>query len=132
MPAPCLELRLKNKLEVSMLKLLAPFIVVSICLAQSIVAFADETGTASMHSWQKEGRKTCFVDHSHSGTGEGRTKSKARRSAIIAWREFTAWEYGSDWASYRHARSKAISYTKAAKGWSARVDGRPCNPKRRT
>ncbi len=114
-----------------MLKLVVPFFVVGICLAQSIVAFADETSMASMHSWQKEGRKTCFVDHSHSSTGEGRTKSKARSAAITAWREFTAWEYGTDWASYKHARSKSISYTKAVKGWSASVEGRPCNPKRR-
>jgi hypothetical protein len=114
-----------------MLRLFALVVVGSVCLLHPIVAFADETGTASMHSWQKEGRKTCFVDHSHSGTGEGRTKSRARRAAITAWREFTAWEYGTDWASYKHARSKATSYIKAAKGWSASVDGRPCNPKRR-
>ncbi len=94
-------------------------------------AAADETGLAGMHTWRKERGITCFADHFHTGTGEGRTKPAARKAAIKAWEEFTAWEYGTDWAYFRYAGGKGVNYTKAANGWSASVDARPCNRKRR-
>src|SRR5262249_14217075 len=33
----------------------------------------DETGVAGIHDWVKIGRKTCFVDHFHNGSGNGKT-----------------------------------------------------------
>lgn len=107
---------------------LAGFLIV----ASSAVAFADETGMASMHEWRSERGITCHADHFHSGSGEGPTKAAARKAAITSWQEFTAFEYGTDWAYFRHAGSKAIGYSKTANGWSATVEGRPCNFKRRT
>jgi hypothetical protein len=94
-------------------------------------ALADDTGFAGMHEWVKERGRTCFKDHFHTGNGEGSTKSAARKAAITSWREFTAFEYGTDWANYRYAASKKVAYTKSAKGWSASVDARPCYRKAR-
>lgn len=92
---------------------------------------ADETGMASMHAWRVERGKTCLVDHFHHGSGEGRSKAAARKAAITSWQEFTAFEYGLDWAYFRNAASKSIGYSKSADGWSASVEARPCNRKRR-
>jgi hypothetical protein len=96
------------------------------CLIHPTVAEADNTGMASMHDWQKVGRKTCFEEHYHSGSGEGRTKRDARRAAIIDWENFTAFEYGTDWARFRSAASRGIRYDKGPDGWAASVEGRPC------
>ena len=92
---------------------------------------ADDTGMASSHSWRNEGNKTCFEEHSHAGDGEGRTKRVAKKAAIRVWREFTAWEYGTDWAYYRRASRKLVTYTKSANGWSARIEAWPCRLKKR-
>jgi hypothetical protein len=89
-------------------------------------ATADETGMAAMHDWRAERGKACFVDHFHSGTGEGPTKAAARKAAITDWEGFTAFEYGSDWARFRSAGSRGIDYEKTAKGWRANVEARPC------
>jgi hypothetical protein len=90
------------------------------------VAFADDTGFAYAHSLRKEGGRTCMSDHYHSGSGSGATKSAAQKSAIHSWANFTAFEYGSDWARWGVARSKSVRYTKDSSGWSADVDARPC------
>ena len=92
---------------------------------------ADETGLASMHAWRKERGKTCMVDHYHYGSGTGRTKSRARAAAIDSWQGFTAFEYGTSWAYFRNAASKSIGYKKAAGGWHASVEARPCKRRRR-
>lgn len=94
-------------------------------------AVADESGLASMHDLRRERGITCMSDHFHSGTGEGSTKKAARAAAIKAWQEFTAFEYGTDWANFRNAASKSIGYSKASSGWSASVEARPCNARRR-
>lgn len=94
-------------------------------------ARADETGFASIHEWRIEGNRTCFTGHYHYGSGEGATKKAAQTAAIKAWQEFTALEYGSDWARFSIAGSKSVSFSKAASGWSASVEARPCYPKRR-
>ena len=96
------------------------------CATLTAPAFADETGLAAMHAWRKEKGKTCMVDHFHHGSGEGRTKSRARAAAIRSWQEFTAFEYGTNWAYFRYAGSKSIGYTKTAGGWRASVEARPC------
>lgn len=94
-------------------------------------ASADETGLASMHSWRTERGTTCMVDHFHYGSGEGRTKKHARDAAIKSWQEFTAFEYGTDWAHFRKAASKTIGYSTTTSGWSATIEARPCIAKRR-
>lgn len=94
--------------------------------ALSTPASADDTGFAGSHAWAKVGGRTCFADHSHVGNGDGPTKPAALKAAIRSWADFTAFEYGSDWARYGLAASRNVSYTKAEKGWSAMVDARPC------
>lgn len=93
-------------------------------------AVADETGMAEIHSWRVERGKFCLIGHFHTGIGQGRTKRRARRSAISDWQGFTAWEYGTTWARFRRAASKSISYTRTDSGWEARVDARACKPRR--
>jgi len=102
-----------------------------LCSLLSTEAFADETMFAGMHDWRKERGIMCFSDHYHSGTGKGPTKRAARRAAIKVWRVYTASEYGTDWAYFSRAASKSIKYTKLPNGWSALVEARPCNPRRR-
>ena len=65
------------------------------------VASADDTGLASIHEWRHAGSKTCFVDHTHDGSGTGATKSAALAEAIRNWQDFTVLEYGTDWGYYR-------------------------------
>jgi len=98
-----------------------------------VAASADETGLASIHEWRVEGRKTCFVGHFHTGTTGGvkRSKKRAMRDAITSWEEFTAAEYGTDWARYRYAANRGATCDRSTSGWSCYVEGRPCNPKRR-
>ena len=86
-----------------------------------------ETGVASIHSWVKVGRKTCMLDHYHDGSGTGSTRAKAEKSAIVAWTEFTAWEYGSPWARYSNAVSKTMNCSQAG-GWTCQIQARPCRP----
>lgn len=103
---------------------------VGLCVLPIPGAVGDDTGIASMHDWQKVGRKTCLKEHFHSGHGEGRTKAKAKRAAIVDWENFTAFEYGSDWARYRLAASRGVQYQKGGEGWTASVEGRPCKRRR--
>lgn len=102
-----------------------------VCLAQPTSVSADDTGMASMHDWQKVGRKTCMKEHYHTGSGEGRTKRDARRAAVVDWENFTAFEYGSDWARFKSAASRGIRYEKGPKGWTASVEARPCRRRKR-
>jgi hypothetical protein len=86
---------------------------------------AEETGVAGIHSWVKVGRKTCLVDHFHSGSGSGNTRSVAERQAIQSWADFTAWEYGSTWGRYTLAASKKMTCQRGD-SWSCFVEARPC------
>jgi hypothetical protein len=87
----------------------------------------DETGVAGIHSWVKMGRKTCMVDHFHSGNGSGATRAQAERQAIQAWIDFTAWEYGTAWGRYRVATGKNLSCEKSG-DWNCFLEARPCRP----
>ena len=89
-------------------------------------ALADDTGFASAHDKVKVGGKSCFATHAHSGFGDGATKEAARQAALKTWYEYTAFEYGSDWAHWSKSTAQKVSYTKAEKGWSATVESRPC------
>ncbi len=91
------------------------------------VASADQTGMAGMHDWKRERGRTCFASHSHSGTsGIKRTKKAAMRAAIHSWYEYTAGEYGSDWAKFRRSAGRVHSCTRESGGWSCYVESRPC------
>ncbi|MEL6375107.1 MAG: hypothetical protein AAFR04_14205 [Pseudomonadota bacterium] len=100
-------------------------------VAMSGTAVAQDSGLAGMHAWTTVRGRTCMADHYHSGQGSGASKRGAMRAAIQAWRDFTGWEYGSRWASYRRAVSKGVSCGRAGSGWSCSVEARPCYVGRR-
>jgi len=88
---------------------------------------ADDTGFASIHDLRRERGRLCMSDHWHSGNGSGRTKRAARRAAVGAWQSFTAMEYGTDWARFRRARSKAIRCSRTGRrSYDCSVEARPC------
>ena len=101
-------------------------IVISILAVSGSNAIADQTRLAGMHEWTKERGRTCMRAHFHAGAGKGPTKAVARKAAIRAWEEFTAFEYGWSWARFRYAASKGVAYTKTSEGWAASVEARPC------
>lgn len=91
------------------------------------VVRADDTGFASMHDLRRERGRLCMVSHYHSGNGSGPTKAAARRAAIRSWVDFTALEYGTDWARFGRARSRGIRCTRTGKrSYDCSVEGRPC------
>ncbi|MBU1212657.1 MAG: hypothetical protein KJ587_15500 [Alphaproteobacteria bacterium] len=91
-------------------------------------ARADDTGMASIHSWKKVGRKTCFVDHTHVGSSSGQKSEKAAVAAAIKdWQEFTAFEYGTDWAYFKNAIGSGKSCSRETAGWTCTVEATPCN-----
>lgn len=92
----------------------------------SLPVLADETGMASMHEWRRERGKTCMAAHFHSGYGEGRSKKRAMNAAVLSWREFTAAEYGTDWAYWRRASSKSARCNGSGAFWSCSIEARPC------
>ncbi|MEM9359231.1 MAG: hypothetical protein AAGB04_23860 [Pseudomonadota bacterium] len=104
---------------------------VSVAIATTDGVRADDTGFINIHELRREGRLRCTVDHYHSGQGTAqKTKKKAIRSAAVAWSEFTAWEYGTDWAKWRYARSKAVSCDGPKGDITCSVEARPCKPLR--
>lgn len=93
------------------------------------VAGADDTGVAQMlHDVRREGRNLCLSGHFHSGASSGeKTRKAAEAAAIKSWAEFTAWEYGTDWAYWRKAASKSMSCSDAGGGsWGCQLEARPC------
>jgi hypothetical protein len=88
----------------------------------------DETGVAGIHEWVRVGRRTCLLDHYHEGNGTGATRRQAERAAILAWSEFTAWEYGSVWGRYTIAASKSMDCSQSSGSWTCNVQARACRP----
>ncbi|KUO56918.1 MAG: hypothetical protein APF80_11330 [Alphaproteobacteria bacterium BRH_c36] len=83
---------------------------------------------ASIHAWKKVGKKTCFTDHTHTGTSSGQKSEKAAVAAAVKdWQEFTAFEYGTDWAYFKNAQGSGKSCTRETSGWSCTVEAMPCN-----
>jgi len=119
--------------EMALEKMLVISAIAAACFGLSVpTVLADDTGFASMHAWTKVGRKTCYADHTHFGSSNGhKTKKKAMAAAIRDWREFTAGEYGTDWATFKIATAKNSSCSQGASGWSCSVDARPCYRKQR-
>lgn len=105
---------------------LAVLSVIAVALASATPSLGDQTGMADMHDQRREGSKICLSGHFHTGVGKGRTKRAARAAAIKAWQEFTAFEYGLDWAYFRTANSKGIGYERSSDAWEATVEARPC------
>ncbi|MCH9807306.1 MAG: hypothetical protein K0U74_06220 [Alphaproteobacteria bacterium] len=95
-------------------------------------AFADDTGMAGIHSWKKVGRKTCLDGHTHVGNSSGqRTKKVALKAAIKDWQEFTAFEYGTDWAYFKRAHDRMKACSRDTTGWGCSIEATPCNSRRR-
>lgn len=94
----------------------------------SAPVLADNTGLGeALHSLSKERGRTCFTDHTHTGSGDTRRdKNSAMASAVDAWRGFTAAEYGSDWAHFNLAVDKKFSCSQASGGVQCQVEARPC------
>ena len=89
-------------------------------------ALADDTGIAGIHAWKQVGSKTCFIDHTHEGSGTGHDQATALRSAVKSWESFTDLEYGSDWASYANSIGKTVSCSKYQSDISCQVSSTPC------
>lgn len=88
---------------------------------------ADDTGLAeTLHDVQREKRQICMIDHFHYGAGENRKKRLAKKSAISDWANLVAWEYGTDWASFRRAGSKSNDCKETLGVWTCHVEARPC------
>lgn len=88
---------------------------------------ADETGMASMHTWRREGGRTCMSDHWHYGSsGSQRSRATAQRAAIRSWVDFTDLEYGTTWARWGRAASKRMGCSRSGTGWNCDAEARPC------
>lgn len=102
-------------------------VLVAAAIASVVPASADETGLAGIHDMRREGRRVCFTDHFHSGSGNGASKKAAIGSAVGSWQGFTALEYGTSWGQWSNAGSKRIGCAPAGGGqWSCQIEGRPC------
>ena len=98
-----------------------------LCLSGYGAASADDTGFITIHDLRREGRYYCTSSHEHVGTGTAqRTKKRAVRSAARDWSGFTAWEYGTDWARWRYARSKSVRCDGPRGSIVCTVSARPC------
>lgn len=92
------------------------------------IAAADDTGVATaLHSVRREGGRICMIDHWHYGSsGVQSSKRRAQMEAIRSWADFTAFEYGTDWARWYRSRSRKVSCSRASGGWRCDVESRPC------
>lgn len=89
-------------------------------------AAQQDTGLSGLHDKVRVAGKLCMADHYHTGNSAGLASKKAAEVAAIKnWQDFTAWEYGSAWGSFRMAESKKVSCSGGG-SWSCTVDARPC------
>jgi hypothetical protein len=100
----------------------------STCVVAPVSVQAAETGMASMHSWRKVGKKTCMVDHEHSGSGSGVNRKVAELEAIRSWSGFTDLEYGSSWANFNNAIGKSMRCGGGMGGVQCDVVATACRP----
>lgn len=90
-------------------------------------AVAQTTGLEGLHDKVRVGRKICFSDHFHDGSGSGPSLKVAQSAAIRSWESFTGWEYGASWGSFRLSESKKMTCSRAsAGGFDCQVTSRPC------
>lgn len=92
------------------------------------VAMADDTGVAqSLHSLRRERGRICLVGHWHYGSsGIQSSKRRARMEAIRSWADFTAFEYGTDWARWYRSHNRKVKCSRASGGYRCDVEARPC------
>ena len=95
-------------------------------IGSAVTALADDSGMAGIHAWRNVGGKTCFVDHTHEGSGSGASQPAAMNDAIKSWQSFTALEYGSDWASYANSIAKSASCDKGTSTVNCSISSIPC------
>jgi hypothetical protein len=98
----------------------------ALAMLSASTAMAQDTGLAGMHTWVRVGGRTCLLDHYHDGSGSGPTRAAAMHAAIGAWSDFTAFEYGSRWGSYRAAISKRMGCSGGPGNYSCSTSARPC------
>jgi hypothetical protein len=109
-----------------------PNLVVTLCAVAlglagaATTAIADETGFASAHTLRKERGRLCMSDHYHSGGGGGPNRKAAEIAAIKSWQNFTALEYGSNWARFSRAAGKSMSCSPNSSGVECSVSARAC------
>lgn len=92
-------------------------------------AAAQGLGLAFIHEHVRVGSKICMKDHFHDGSSTAMPSRKAAEAeAIRVWQDFTAWEYGGIWGSFRLAESKGVKCSGADRdrSWSCQVTARPC------
>lgn len=106
--------------------LLKVTILVAVVCGCGCGAQADNTGFDSIHSQVRIAGKTCFADHSHSGSGTGPNRKAAEAEAIKSWYGYTAGEYGSDWAHIGKAVKKSMNCSQNSASWACDVDATPC------
>lgn len=88
---------------------------------------ADQTGMSDMHAQRRVGGKRCFIDHYHAGNSAGaRSRSAAMKEAVVSWRSFTDFEYGSDWANWNKAAGKRANCSRSGDGWGCAIEALPC------
>lgn len=104
--------------------------ILGMCLAAAVVtaapASANQTGLDGIHAKMRVGKKVCFDGHSHSGYGAGPSKKVAEYAAIKSWADFTALEYGSDWAVYGKSYKPSMRCSQSAAGWTCDLEATPC------
>jgi hypothetical protein len=101
-------------------------IMLTMAVAWSGTLAANETGIANIHAWVKLGRRTCFADHYHYGSGTGPTQAHAQVAAIRSWIWPTDLEYGSSWANYRLAAAKVMKCARHRVLWTCDTQAIPC------
>lgn len=70
---------------------------------------------------------SCKDGHLHYGSSAGeRSKKVANAKALASWSEFTAYEYGSAWASFERSGSKRVRCSESVSGWGCKVQAVPC------
>lgn len=111
-----------------MAKIAVAALAASLALALPLApASADDTGVGQMlHTMKRIGKKVCFDEHYHTGSGTGATKKAAEVDAVKAWAGFTAFEYGTDWAQWSKAHNKSLKCSPGGSGFSCQADAVPC------
>jgi hypothetical protein len=108
---------------------LAAALVLPVVLSALAPARADETGLASIHTWKKVGKKTCMLDHTHTGQASGANRKAAEAAAIQNWASFTDLEYGSDWASFKLSERRTMTCSRdGAQSFTCLTESLPCRP----
>lgn len=84
-------------------------------------------GLAGIHEWTRVGNKICMTDHYHDGQSAGmKSRKDAEIAAIKSWQDFTGWEYGAAWGTFKNAESKGIKCSGSGSTWGCSVQARPC------